>query len=96
MNSELNAAIVYIQFHASNEDLNQLIEAIKYRRSQLAKRTTAAITNGSKVSFTGRNGLTIYGTVTKVMQKNVIVNTNRGNYRVPANMLAPVRDPVVE
>lgn len=79
--------IAYIQGSATDEELRSFIEAIKMRRAWLTRQNIRAIVTGDKVSFTGRNGLTITGTVTKVMQKNVIVNTSRGNYRVPANML---------
>ena len=81
-------AVAYIQGHATDDEIRCLIEAIKMRRAWLTKQNIRATVVGSKVSFTGRNGLTITGTVTKVMQKNVIVNTQRGNYRVPANMLS--------
>jgi len=80
-------AIAYIQGHATDEELRTFIEAIKMRRAWLGRQNIRATIVGDKVSFTGRNGLTLTGTVTKVMQKNVMVNTQRGNYRVPANML---------
>ncbi len=81
-------AIAYVQGHATDDELRCFIEAIKMRRAWLTRQNIRAIVTGDKVSFTGRNGLTLTGTVTKVMQKNVIVNTPRGNYRVPANMLS--------
>ncbi len=81
-------AIAYVQGHATDDELRCFIEAIKMRRAWLTRQNIRAIVTGDKVSFTGRNGMTITGTVTKVMQKNVIVNTARGNYRVPANMLS--------
>jgi len=90
-----NAALSFIQFDASNEELNMIIDAMKYRRAQLAKRNVSLVRSGSKVSFVNRAGQRLFGTVEKVMQKNVIVATQRGNYRVPANMLAPVMDPVI-
>ncbi len=80
-------AIAYIQGSATDDELRSFIEAIKMRRAWLTRQNIRAIVTGDKVSFTGRNGMTLTGTVTKVMQKNVIVNTSRGNYRVPANML---------
>lgn len=80
-------AIAYVQGQATDEELRCFIEAIKMRRAWLGRQNIRAFRNGDTVSFTGRSGLTITGTVTKVMQKNVIVNTQRGNYRVPANML---------
>ena len=72
---------------ATNEEINGLAEASRQRRAWLTRSNIRATVIGDKVSFTGRNGVTLSGTVTKVMQKNVIVNTPRGNYRVPANML---------
>ncbi len=81
-------AIAYVQGHATDDELRCFIEAIKMRRAWLGRQNIRAIVTGDKVSFTGRNGLTLTGTVTKVMQKNVIVATPRGNYRVPANMLS--------
>ena len=80
-------AIAYVQGHATDEELRCFIEAIKMRRAWLGRQNIRAFRSGDTVSFTGRSGLTITGTVTKVMQKNVIVNTQRGSYRVPANML---------
>ncbi len=81
-------AIAYVQGHATDEELRCFIEAIKMRRAWLGRQNIRATVIGDKVSFTGRNGLTLTGTVTKVMQKNVLVNTGRGVYRVPANMLS--------
>ena len=80
-------AIGYIQGHATDEELRSFIEAIKMRRTWLGRQNIRAFVTGDTVSFTGRNGLTVTGKITKVMQKNVIVNTQRGAFRVPANML---------
>ena len=80
-------AVTYILQSAGDEELRCIIEAVKQRRAWLTRSNIRATVIGDKVSFTGRNGVTLSGTVTKVMQKNVIVNTPRGNYRVPANML---------
>lgn len=80
-------AIAYVQGHATDEELRCFIEAIKMRRTWLGRQNIRAFGTGDTVSFTGKNGLTLTGKITKVMQKNVIVNTQRGNYRVPANML---------
>lgn len=90
MNEDLNKAIVFVQFSATNEDLNQIIEAVKYRRAQLARRNTATLRVGATVSFVGRNGATVQGTVQKVMIKNVSVKTPTTTWRVPANMLTVV------
>jgi len=79
--------IAYIQGSATDDELRNIIEAIKMRRTWLGRQNIRAFVTGDTVSFTGRNGLTLTGKITKVMQKNVIVNTQRGAYRVPANML---------
>lgn len=82
--------INFIEWSATDDELRSIIEAVKMRRARLTKQNIRATIVGDQVSFTGRGGMTITGTVTKVMQKNVIVNTQRGNYRVPANMLEKV------
>lgn len=78
----------YILGQATDDELRCIIEAVKQRRAWLTRSNIRATVVGDKVSFTGRNGLTLTGTVQKVMQKNVLVNTPRGVYRVPANMLS--------
>ena len=87
MVTDYQKTITFILADATGDDLRGIIEAVKQRRAWLNHSTIRATVVGDKVSFTGRNGLTITGTVTKVMLKNVIVSTPRGNYRVPANML---------
>ena len=72
----------------TNDELNNVAQAIKFRRSELAKTTKNSLTIGSKVSFIdGRNGRKYLGNVTGIKVKNVIVNTALGIYRVPASML---------
>jgi hypothetical protein len=45
---------------------------------------------GDKVSFTGRGGRLVTGTVDKVKIKNVLVDTGMGRWNVPASMLTKV------
>lgn len=87
MATDYQTVISFILTQATNEEINGLAEAARQRRTWLTRQNIRATIVGDKVSFTGRNGVTLTGTVQKVMQKNVIVNTPRGNYRVPANML---------
>lgn len=87
MRTEYASAATFVLTSATDEELRNLIEAIKQRRTYLGRQNIRAFGAGDTVSFTGKNGLTLTGKITKVMQKNVIVNTQRGNYRVPANML---------
>ena len=87
MVTEYQKAVAFILTQATDGDIRGIVEAAKSRREWLTRQNIRLTVVGDKVSFSGRNGLTLTGTVTKVMQKNVIVNTPRGNYRVPANMI---------
>ena len=87
MVTEYQKAVAFILTQATDNEIAGIAEAAKSRRAWLTRQNIRLTVVGDKVSFTGRNGVTLSGTVTKVMQKNVIVNTPRGNYRVPANML---------
>ena len=83
---DVNSAIMFGNF--SNDQLNSVIAAIKYRRGQLAKQSVRSLTTGSRVKFTNsRNGQTVIGLVAKVNRKFVIVDTGITRWRVPGNML---------
>ena len=72
----------------SNADLDSLGEAIKYARAQLGKEVKRSIRVGETVKFTSaRDGVTYNGVVRKINIKYVSVDTVRGGYKVPANML---------
>lgn len=87
--SEVNFAIMQGNF--TNDQLDSIMSAVKFRRSQISKQTKRALTIGSQVKFTSnRNGQTYSGVVEKIAIKNVIVRTPLGGYRVPANMLEVV------
>ena len=85
----LENLISEIQFgDLSNSDLNKIAEAVQWRRASLARHNVWTLKKGDKVSFTsGKTGRTLTGPVLEVMRKNVIVDTQHGRYRVPANML---------
>jgi hypothetical protein len=75
----------------SNSELNELGEAIKYARSQLSQEVKRSIRVGDSVQFLdSRIGYTHQGSVIKINIKYVHVNTPKGTYRVPANMLTVV------
>ena len=87
--NQLKSAIMLNGY--SNDELNSLGEAIKYARTQLGKEVKRSIRVGDKVQFTDtRIGYTHQGTVLKINIKYVQVSTNKGTYRVPANMLTVV------
>jgi hypothetical protein len=83
---EINSAIIRGDF--SNDELNKIVEAVKYARSLISKETKRKLNVGTKVSFvSSRTGVTMTGTVRKVAIKYVTVDTPQGGWRVPANML---------
>ena len=85
----INAAIVSGIY--TNDDLNSIVDALKFARAQLSKQNRRALMPGDTVKFTSnRNGMTYTGTVNKVKIKYVLVRTNSGVFNVPANMLEAV------
>jgi hypothetical protein len=75
----------------SNAELNELGEAIKYARTQLGREVKRSIRIGDQVEFVdNRVGYRHSGSVIKINIKYVHVNTPKGTYRVPANMLTVV------
>lgn len=86
---EINRSIITGTF--TNEQLNSIMDAVKYARSQLGRDTMRQLRRGAMVKFvSSRNGQTYTGTVEDIKLKNVIVTTALGRYRVPANMLEVV------
>jgi hypothetical protein len=87
-NTTLSEVVRSIMFgDLTNDELNNVAQAIKFRRTELIKTTKSSLTIGSKVSFVDRSGRKYLGNVTGIKVKNVIVNTALGIYRVPASML---------
>ena len=84
---DVNSAIMFGDF--TNDQLNSIISAVKFRRGQLTKQNKRALTVGSQVRFvSSRTGQTIAGTVEKVAIKFVTVRDPvRGLWKVPASML---------
>jgi hypothetical protein len=84
---EINRSIISGSF--SNEDLNSIVDAIKFVRGQLASKAKCTLTVGSNVKFTNtRSGGVTIGIVDKVNRKFIIVKSGMTNWRVPANMLS--------
>lgn len=73
----------------SNDELNQVLDAWKLRRTYLTRQNVRTLQVGDTVQYDGRNGLT-RGTVEKINRKYIIVSTPYGKWRVPANMLEKV------
>ncbi len=83
----INAEILQGKF--TNDELNSIMDAIKFARSRITQQNIFTMRAGANVQFTSsRNGMTYKGTVAKVGRKYVTVSTNQGQWRVPANMLS--------
>ena len=79
----------------SDRDLTDVITAVKYARMTLQRKITSSLMVGDNVNFTStKQGRNITGVVIKIAIKYVTVRTVSGNWRVPANMLTRVEDPV--
>jgi len=72
----------------NNDELNQIIEAVKLQRTYLARSTAKALAVGDTVQFTGRGGNTVTGTVTKINRKTVVVDEGFTRWKVPASLLS--------
>lgn len=83
---EVNSAILYGDF--TNDQLNSIIDAIKYRRAQLTQQNKRELRVGTPVKFySSKRGMTVTGTVNKIAIKYITVSSPQGLWRVPANML---------
>lgn len=81
----ITSAIIFGDF--TNKDIDALIAAVKFARTQLGKKNKQGIDIGTNVSFTSRSGRDVTGVVTKVAIKNITVRTANGGFVVPANMV---------
>ena len=74
--------------HSMNADeVNSIVEAIKLQRTYLARSACRDVCVGDTVSFQGRRGQTVRGTVEKVNRKTVVVDTGGAKWRVTASLL---------
>lgn len=70
----------------TNDELDQLAQAVRYARSELLREKKRELQVGVTVQFRSR-GQVFYGTVSSIKVKNAVVDTSAGRYRVPMNML---------
>lgn len=86
---QINSAIMFGDL--SNVELNSVIDAVKWRRAQMAKQVRFTLRAGAEVRFTStKTGATVQGKITKVAQKYATVSTMQGLWKVPMNMLEAV------
>ena len=76
----------------NNDEINQVIEAIKLQRTYLARSASRSLMVGDTVSFDAKTRGRITGQVIKVNRKTVQVRCNRtqGLWKVTASMLTQV------
>ena len=88
---QINSAIMFGTW--SDIELRSMIDAVKWNRAQLTQQTKRSLRIGDNVNFTSsKTGLNVTGVVTKIAIKYVTVNTVKGLWRVPANMLTKIED----
>ena len=87
--NEINIEIMQGNF--TNDQLNAIGQAIKFRRRQIGRDLKVSIRVGDTVKFYHpKLGQDIFGTVDRVKQKFILVQTLGGRYNVPANLLERV------
>ena len=78
-------AIITEIHNMDRDDLNKVIEAVKYARSQAHRAMANTLKSGDVVFFDGKYGKTVKGTVIKTAIKYVQVDCGiDGKWRVPA------------
>jgi putative ribosome biogenesis GTPase RsgA len=91
--SNLVTRAVELIYQMDNAQLNEVVDAIKLKRTYLAKQATRSVIVGDTVEFDGR-GRTIRGVVKKVNQKTLqVYEAPRGsgfggtNWKVTASLV---------
>lgn len=72
----------------TNDQLNEIAEAIRFARGQITKQNRRSLVIGTPVKFTNnRTGQEITGTVDKVAIKFITIRSSSGLWKVPASMV---------
>ena len=72
----------------TNDDIEQVAQALRYARSQLGNEIKRDLRPGVSVKFYHpKQNFYVAGTVNRIKQKYVLVDTPQGRYNVPANLL---------
>ena len=88
MNTANDIARAIIAGNFKVAELDEISQALLFQRNQLTRRNTGQLVLGTQVRWnSGKLGITMTGSVTKVGRKFVTVSTARGAWRVPAHML---------
>lgn len=73
----------------NNDDLNLIIEAVKFKRTQNARVAARTLKIGDEVSFNGKNGAVV-GRLEQIKIKKAIVVSGQTRWNVPLAMLEAV------
>lgn len=94
MSNRVTKAVEQI-YQMDNNELNQVIEAIKLKRTHLARQAVRSFVVGDMVQFTStKTGGKVNATVKKVNRKYLVVEAHIGGtqWRVPATMLTKINE----
>lgn len=85
---EITNSILHGNFTA--EEIRALSNAVSFKFKEMQRRAAVSFSKGDKVTFTTRNGEKVTGTVARVNQKTVTVNTTTSQWKVSASLLRRV------
>lgn len=83
--NKVQTAVTAIQ-GMTNDEMNQVVEAIKLQRTYNTRQAVSNFTVGDEVEFMGKRGYKS-GTITKIARKYITVDCGFESWRVPASML---------
>ena len=83
--SKINAAILAGNFTA--EEIRSISQAVSVKFKEMQRVATVRFAKGDKVTFTTRSGEVITGTVARIHQKTVTVNTPNSQWKVSGSLL---------
>ena len=87
----INTVLDQIQ-RMDNDELNRVIAAVKSQRTYIARNMTRKLRVGDVVTFEGRGGATVTGSVRKINPKTVLVKDSKSatTWKVTATLLTPL------
>ena len=87
--NDVVSAVIHGNF--TNDELNQVYDALKFAKSKIARQVKREIVIGDTVKFTNsKTGLVYTGKLQKKAIKFATVSTPSGVWRVPMSMLTVV------
>ena len=88
-NGEVRQKIAALLKKCSMDDISIIAEDIKRRRTYLHRMAIRSFKRGQKVRFFNR-GTYVQGTIEKIAEKYITLNTGSDRWRVPAGHLEKV------